>query len=112
VAHGRLLFDYYNEQHTRSDGSALSVLYPDLKDESSDPRALSYYPPLSDTMLGSLAGRYRRVWLVLYPDDAVPQSEVSRRIRADLSSHYNTVAEKHIGQVILLLYSAEQAKFQ
>lgn len=104
VAHGRLLFDYYDQQYHRAQ-SPFSILYPDLRAEGSDPRALSYYPPLSNDVLAQLRTRYDRVWLVIYPDDRAPGSEVSQRLRSTLLENHSVVDEKHIDQVIVELYS-------
>jgi mannosyltransferase len=105
VAHGRLLFDYYDQQYHPAEVSPFSIVYPDLKGESSDPRALSYYPALSSDAIASLRSRYNRVWLVVYPDDRAPASEISKRLRSTLLENHSFVNERHIDQVIVELYS-------
>ncbi len=69
VAHGRLLFEYYRDKDHPGQESGLDLVYPDLKNETTDPRALSYFPPMNTDLIDSIIEKHRRVWLVLYPED-------------------------------------------
>jgi mannosyltransferase len=105
LAHGRLLFQYYDEQHYQGRRPNFQIEYPDLQNETTDPVALTYYPPVRDGLLESLAAKYDRVWLVLYPDDTAPTNEVSARMARQLSAQFRNVEERRIDQVVMRLYS-------
>ena len=98
LAHGRLLFQYYNEQHHQGTRPNFQIVYPDLENETVDPVVLTYYPPVRDGLLESLAAKYNRVWLVLYPDDTAPMTQ-------QLNAQFANVEERRIDQVIMKLYS-------
>jgi mannosyltransferase len=102
VAHGRLLFDYYRE---RSDNRSVAIdeIYPDLKGETDDPKALSYFPPLGDNWMKSVV-THPRIWFVMYPEDSAPNSDVSRSINAGLARSYSSVHQTKIDTTILRLY--------
>jgi len=108
VAHGRLLFEYYRDKEHPNQASDLDLAYPDLKNETTDPRALSYFPPLSDDQIAALVATHRRVWFVIYPDDWVPGYETSRQIQAALTRKFNRVAETKQYTVIIRLYSSDE----
>jgi len=106
VAHGRLLFEYYRDKdHLPTQSSGLDLAYPDLKNQDTDPRALSYFPPLSDDQISAMVVQHQRVWFVLYPDDWVPGYETSRHIEAALTRNFNRVSETKQYTVIIRLYS-------
>lgn len=105
LAHGRLLFQYYDEQHHHGTRPNFQIAYPDLENETVDPVVLTYYPPVRDGLLESLAAKYDRVWLVLYPDDTAPMNEVSVRMSQQLSAQFANMEERRIDQVIMRLYS-------
>jgi mannosyltransferase len=108
LAHGRLLFDYYDEQYHHGIRPNFEVVYPDLKNETTDPMALSYFPIVKDGLIESLGSKYERVWLVLYPDDTAPMNEVSLRMSQGLAAQYSRVEEAKIDQVILRIYSGRR----
>jgi len=106
VAHGRLLFEYYRDKdHLPTQSSDLDLAYPDLKNQDTDPRALSYFPSLSDDQISAMVVQHQRVWFVLYPDDWVPGYETSRQIEAALTRNFNRVSETKQYTVIIRLYS-------
>jgi 4-amino-4-deoxy-L-arabinose transferase-like glycosyltransferase len=103
IAHGRLLFDFYSNQF----GAHLNnvdELYPDLSREYTDPKALGYYPAPSDRQLAGLVS-HRRVWLVLYPDDFAPATDISRLFRSRLASRFSRVETHKFDMIIVCLYS-------
>jgi hypothetical protein len=106
VAHGRLLFDYYRERYSRYPQSP-DVGYPDLMNETSDPQALSYFPPLKSGQLEAMIARHRRVWLVEYPDEWAPGAATTRNIKTTLAAAYPHVHEARFYTVILELYSGD-----
>jgi uncharacterized membrane protein len=108
VAHGRLLFEYYRDKDHPNQSSDLDLAYPDLKNEDTDPRALSYFPQLSDDQIAAMVAKHRRVWFVLYPDDWVPGYDTSRKIEAALTRKFNRVRETKQYTVIVRLYSNDE----
>ena len=105
VAHGRLLFDYYRDKEHPNQAQDLDLAYPDLKNEMTDPRALSYFPPLSAEQLNAILTRHRRIWYVLYPDDWAPGFDTSRMLGKALAAHFSRVEETHRFTVTIRLYS-------
>jgi mannosyltransferase len=107
VAHGRMLFDYYRERYSRYPQSP-DVGYPDLMNETSDPQALSYFPPLKSGQLEAMIARHRRVWVVEYPDEWAPGSATTRNIKTTLAAAYPYLRETRFYTVITELYSADE----
>lgn len=107
VAHGRLLFEYYRDKNHSNQAGDLDLVYPDLKNETTDPRALSYFPPLSSEQLNAIMSQHRRVWFVLYPDDWAPGFDTSRTVEKAIVANYSRVEETHRFTVTIRLYSRD-----
>jgi hypothetical protein len=107
VAHGRLLFDYYRDKDHSNKSGELNVAYPDLKNETTDPKALSYFPPLSSEALAATVASNQRVWFVLYPNDWVLGTDRSQQIQSVLASKYPQMKETSEYNVTIRLYSRD-----
>ena len=107
VGHGRLLFEYYRDK-TSSGEHVPTILYPDLRNETTDPSTLGYFPPLTTPQLGAIVSNPGRIWLFLYPEDWAPGFAMSQQLQAAIAAKHPYVQERKIYTVILRLYSAEQ----
>lgn len=105
VAHGRPAFEYYRDGMTGT-GAGPTVVFPPDQPGFGMMEVWSERKP-DPALLGKVARRYRRVWLVLSHDavEGLGRETASRAIQAFLAGRYPAREEKRFEDVRVVVYS-------